>query len=239
MTKFQCAVSADLLARAFLVVSTEESRFYLRGVYVAPCGQGGVTLVATDGHSLLAFRDPLGFANFGAIVSADPTIRKALAAASKDKRERHVYVAKEGKAAVYWGEDAGTDFNKSKAALDGAFAVLGDLSAGNVTARQFRDTEIDGSFPDWKRVIPSGASAAVGLGCLDAKKLAVLANALCDAKNSAVIVTADAQDTDDKSARGAMLVKPGVASARDGFGLLMPIRHLADGRDAVPTWARS
>jgi len=233
MTKFQCAVSADLLARAFLVASTEETRYYLKGVHVAPCSKGGVTLVATDGHGLLAFRDPLGFANFGAIVSADPAMRKALAAASKDKHARHVYTANEGKAAVYWGEEAETVFAAP------ALAVFDDLGAENVVARQFRDTEIDGSFPDWRRVIPSGASAAVGLGCLDAKKLAVLATALCDAKNSAVIVTADAQDTDDKGARGAMLVKPGVASARDGFGLLMPIRYLADGRDAVPAWARN
>lgn len=239
MTKFQCAVSADLLARAFLVASTEETRFYLKGVHVAPCSQGGVTLVATDGHSLLAFRDPLGFANFGAIVSADPNMRKALTAASKDKYARHVYAANDGHAAVYWGENAETDFASDAEAQAKAIAVVDDLAAENVTARQFRDTEIDGSFPDWKRVIPKGASAAVGLGCLDAKKLAVLATALCDAKSSAVIVTADAQDTDDKGARGPMLVKPGVASTRDGFGLLMPIRYLADGRDAVPAWARS
>ena len=43
-------------------------REYLRGVFVEPMGERGVTLVATNGHILLAAHDESGFANRPAIL---------------------------------------------------------------------------------------------------------------------------------------------------------------------------
>lgn len=48
------------LAAASLFVSKEETRYYLNGVLIEPAPQGGVFLVATDGHRLVCFHDPEG-----------------------------------------------------------------------------------------------------------------------------------------------------------------------------------
>ncbi len=83
MTKI--TVSADLFARAALCQSTEETCYYLKGVNIEPCAQGGALLVATDGNKMIVLRDkdaaidgkPAGDAK-GWIVSADKDALKAM-----------------------------------------------------------------------------------------------------------------------------------------------------------------
>ena len=69
-------VSARLLRAVALAQSTEESRYYLCGVHVEPHPDGGVILVATNGHVMTVARDPDGTCDAEAIY---PITKKALA----------------------------------------------------------------------------------------------------------------------------------------------------------------
>ena len=54
---------------ANVFASTEETRYYLNGVLIEPCDQGGVLLVATDGHRMCVIHDEHGTCDEPAIVS--------------------------------------------------------------------------------------------------------------------------------------------------------------------------
>ena len=57
MTDFSFSVPTDVLRAALVCVSTEETRYYLRGVHVEPDADD-VVLVSTDGHRLFCGRSP-------------------------------------------------------------------------------------------------------------------------------------------------------------------------------------
>jgi hypothetical protein len=71
MTDFSFSIPTDVLRAALVCVSTEETRYYLRGVHVEPDADD-VVLVSTDGHRLFCGRCPLPPA--GAITPAEPFI---------------------------------------------------------------------------------------------------------------------------------------------------------------------
>lgn len=71
MTDFSFSIPTDVLRAALVCVSTEETRYYLRGVHVEPDADD-VVLVSTDGHRLFCGRCPLPPA--GAITPAAPFI---------------------------------------------------------------------------------------------------------------------------------------------------------------------
>ena len=58
MTDFSFSVPTDVLRAALVCVSAEETRYYLRGVFVQPDADD-VVLVSTDGHRLFCGRCPL------------------------------------------------------------------------------------------------------------------------------------------------------------------------------------
>ena len=55
MTDFLFSIPTDVLRAALVCVSTEETRYYLRGVHVEPDADD-VVLVSTDGHRLFCGR---------------------------------------------------------------------------------------------------------------------------------------------------------------------------------------
>lgn len=61
MKRIVLNIPAVLFLQASGFVSTDETRYYLDGVYVEPVAKG-CRLVATDGHRLGAFHAPGGFA---------------------------------------------------------------------------------------------------------------------------------------------------------------------------------
>jgi len=71
MTDFLFSIPTDVLRAALVCVSSEETRYYLRGVHVEPDADD-VVLVSTDGHRLFCGRCPLPPA--GAIPPAKPFI---------------------------------------------------------------------------------------------------------------------------------------------------------------------
>jgi len=53
-------VNARKFAAAWNFISTEETRYYLNGVCITPCREGGVLLIATNGHYMGIVHDETG-----------------------------------------------------------------------------------------------------------------------------------------------------------------------------------
>lgn len=121
---FTCKVSADLFRRAAICASKEQTRYYLVGVQVEPCSEGGVLLIATDGARMVCLRDPDGSASGNAIISTDPDLLKAAAG----KHAMQVLV-ENNRARVETANDC-------------------PLWQGVANAL------VDGHFPEWRRVVP-------------------------------------------------------------------------------------
>lgn len=130
------AALADAIGRVEFAISTEETRYYLNGIFLHrdPDGSGRLRLVATDGHRLslasLAIDTPPQLP--GVIVP-----RKAVA-----------------------------EIKKMAEAADKADLRL-DVSANRLVASlgdwRFSSKLIDGTYPDYGRVIPSGNDKLVTL----------------------------------------------------------------------------
>jgi hypothetical protein len=106
--------------------STEETRYYLNGVYVAPHPEKGVVLTATDGHRLISLHDEAGKCSAPKIINIDAkaidvTAYNALRKAMPGETPRIVV-----------GED-------------------GIVTVG--TYRSLKSCFIDGSYPDWPLVV--------------------------------------------------------------------------------------
>lgn len=125
---------AQFLA-TYNATSKEETRYYLQGVMVEKC-DGGVRLVATDGHILLR-TDAEGFCPEGqTIISAD-IMEKA-------------FKAKGNNPWVYGDTETGIVQIVDYAPEESDHPRLGVCEF----------TVIDATFPDYTRVIPEGKSGA-------------------------------------------------------------------------------
>lgn len=126
-------VNADMFRAAALFVSSEQTRYYLAGVHIAPHAVAGVTLTATDGHRLLCVHDESGVCDQpeGLIVRADPVAMRKAAKRGRDETEPRRFMS-ESNDSPAWVTHA-----------DGEQVAF------------FKDWRVDGSFPDWRRVMPS------------------------------------------------------------------------------------
>ena len=122
--------------------SDEETRYYLKGVAIQPAPGDGAYLVATDGHAMGVMRlegDQAAATHAGFILSADKTLRAAVKCA---KREQAWIVCRDDRADI-----VRLGASMSPAMYDLAVAPV-SLSIPAATAY------IDGTFPDWRRVLP-------------------------------------------------------------------------------------
>lgn len=216
---FRCIVSADLFSRAALCVSAEHTRYYLNGVLLDAHPDGGVLLVAMDGHKLVAIRDPEGkIADGPAIIRATKT---TLAAA---RRRLSLRELKEGGPlqVVVHGQRlavAGEGYVSAVSAVSGGpddFAAIAAEPNHVVKAYQWCDTLIDGTFPDWKRLIPVPANGGDTIPTLDPRLLATMGLALGVADPTALKLI----PTGKEGHEPVLVLGEGV----DGFGIVMPRR---------------
>jgi DNA polymerase III subunit beta len=130
-----------LIEKTQFAISTEETRYYLNGIYLHAIESGGQTVlraVATDGHRLArseAVAPPGASGMPGVIVP-----RKTVAEISK--------LMSEG------GERAMVEISTAKIRL----------TAGPIT---LTSKLIDGTFPDYQRVIPAGNDKHLTIECAD------------------------------------------------------------------------
>ena len=129
----------DLIDRSRFAISTEETRYYLNGIYLHKAERDGTPVlraVATDGHRLASVEAPLpaGAENMPGVIVP----RKAVAELRKLIDES--------------GDEVGVSLSDTKIRFAFDDAVL--------TSKL-----IDGTFPDYERVIPAGNDKVMEVGC--------------------------------------------------------------------------
>ena len=127
-----------LIAKTRFAISTEETRYYLNGIYLHAAvveGQGRLRVVATDGHRLA--RVDVALPDGAAGIPGVIVPRKAVGELAKLIEES------DGAVAVALSE------SKVRFGLGGAM----------LTSKL-----IDGAFPDYERVIPSGNDKRLAVG---------------------------------------------------------------------------
>lgn len=142
-------LSGDALHRALtaveFAVSTEETRYYLNGVFMHTTDDGKLRFVATDGHRLARMEvdAPEGSIGIPGIIVPRKTIKEAI-----------------GIAAAAKGESVRLDISDTKIRFTHGSTVL-------------TSKIIDGTFPEYQRVIPTGNNV---IAYIDSKTLASAAD---------------------------------------------------------------
>lgn len=149
MTSFD--VNASLFRIAAMFQSSEETRYYLNGVYIEPHHEQGVMLIATDGHRMFAAHDKAGkIVGDAVIVQLGKDQLKACKEVRGDANPRRI-VATADKAPL---------------------TITADGKPVSIQA----DWRIEGTFPDWRRAV-KGATGIGSLKAFDAKLMKSFADA--------------------------------------------------------------
>jgi hypothetical protein len=128
--------------------SNEETRYYLKGVSIEPLADNSLMMVATDGKVLgalrLSYPEGMGFGAGEKFILAD---NKDLRRICKAKRNEEAWiVCHTDKVEVYLCKGFHPDISDfSNDSIAGCVAITIPASAAY----------IDGSFPEWRKVIPS------------------------------------------------------------------------------------
>lgn len=230
MTDFKCAVDGEIFARVALAISTEETRYYLRGVHIRPGNDGtGAVLTATNGSFLVSAFDKDGYVEGEGIVQTTAAIDKALPVPPKaNPSTKRVLVVGRTTLEETYRQFVVSCYGEPQAEM------LRVLTAPNkdVEATNFKDVLVDGTFPDTSRIIPKGYVSDRPLPCLDMSKLATVIKAVCGkAKAPSVHFTL----APEKHESNPVLVFPGSKPEFPIFGLIMPLR--ADPVSTEVYWA--
>ena len=224
VAKRHVRVRARHFAAAYLFASTEQTRYYLCGVLVEPHPDGGVLLVATDGHRMVAIRDDEGETN-GTWICAAP--REILALCRKPAKRfefapGHIhfvdtitYVT-----AVSFCPDA----DKEQEWADPSKIDKHHLGIAYAPP-------IDGTYPDWRVVFrrsnQSESSSYVNLNgefLADFSRAAkILSGGMTSAITLTLLAPADPVLVNVETIEGKIA------------GLLMPMRGAGE-RQSVPDW---
>jgi len=127
----------------------KESRYYLEGVYIHKGAAGDVRLAAMDGHVLAvcSLEEGTAIATHDAIVrsvKADRNFLSTLKSRMRDPHPRYLVVDDRGHAHVVFAADASQ-----------ATEVAADAESILYLGR-FNGATIDGGFPDYERMVPTG-----------------------------------------------------------------------------------
>ncbi|MEM8833287.1 MAG: DNA polymerase III subunit beta [Pseudomonadota bacterium] len=152
-----------LIDRTRFAMSTEETRYYLNGIYLHAAEKDGVNVlraVATDGHRLARFEMPLpdGAAEMPGVILP----RKAVAELRKLVEEA--------------GDAIQIDLSESKVRFSFDHIIL--------TSKL-----IDGTFPDYQRVIPQGNDKVVEVNPKAFSSAIDRVSTISDGKSRAVKIT--------------------------------------------------
>ena len=180
-----------MLFAGMTCASTDSTRYYLRGVQVEPSPSGGLLLVATDGHRLSLAHD------------AGATVEGTLP-------ERGVILPTVNAAMAKLKE--GTRAQAEVVTYDGrTFAVDGQT---------WHAPAIDGTFPDWRRILPDVTTPGTGAG-FNPRYLADFAKvaAAFGEKNAPLVLTGASTDAPH------WVQLSGIPEWR---GVLMPKRHTCE-----------
>jgi DNA polymerase III sliding clamp (beta) subunit (PCNA family) len=188
-------LATDLLKAALVCASSEETRYYLRGVHLATSGH----LVTTDGHRMFVAR--LAERPATDVIVPYDAVAAALKLAGARCKEIEI-----------------------------------DLAVNRIGQIQF--TPVDGTFPDWRRIVPTGEETPSTTAALydGAEHVHFNNRYVGEFEKMADILCG-------KSTTGQSVLHPRTASdpclvtfgdRADCFGVIMPVRRTID-RTAVLT----
>jgi len=184
-------------------------------VFVGPHPAGGAWVVATDGTTLVAFRDPDALIAGSAILAPDSSLRRRFAADYGDANERLVVANATAMMVV-------------DAKRDEALALL-ETPDKHVIAAQYRGHLIDGKYPDFTRTFQAVDPSGV-VPILQPRLLRRLARALCiDGFTKALRLIPT----------GATEAKPVwvLGEMKEAVGIFMGMKESATWPRALPDWA--
>jgi len=148
-------------------ISAEETRYYLKGVQVAPLTTGGITLVATTGHVLGAMRLSAVEASATApfILGASKDL---LRACKPRKNNPHTIVCRADRVDVYENynaEEPGTPvYTGHKPYIDGTFPDWRKVLPATVSGSRNEAPRGDGTAPTWVGLNPTLLALFAGTG---------------------------------------------------------------------------
>lgn len=206
---YRFALTADalkgLFARAAFAMSTEETRYYLNGIYMHPAQSEGVPVLrtaATDGHRLARVETPLpeGASGMPGIIVPRKTVTELSRLLDESVDEVQISVS-----------DAKIRFSL------GSVVMTSKL--------------IDGTFPDYERVIPAGNDKAMEVGCKQLAQAVDRVSAISTEKSRAIkmvltsgVVTLSASSAENSSAVEEIEASYGMDRLEIGFNA----RYLLD-----------
>jgi len=204
--------NTSLIRAADQFKSNEQTRYYLRGVFFTAHAVQGAIGVATDGHTLLAVYDEKGYCERDMILSFDkPTLQQFKPQRGDYTENRRVFIGADRMAKIVPCED--------------------DTTGATYGVAQVQ--EIDGTFPNWRAVLPKTDSSE-----LDLPKTAATFDASYIAKFSKMIAELDCKNAGmavkQFSPNAPALVK---FARADVFGVIMPRRDDVDGEN-LPAWMK-
>ncbi len=188
----------DLVDRTRFAISTEETRYYLNGIYLHAAGEEGAQVlraVATDGHRLARFEMPLPASAVG---------MPGVIVPRKTVNELRKLI-----------EDAEGDVEISLSETKIRFAVDSVV----VTSKL-----IDGTFPDYERVIPTGNDKVISISRREFAEAVDRVSTISSEKSRAVklvaegdVMTLSASSPEHGSAEESLEVAYGGSTIEIGF----------------------
>lgn len=206
-------VNSDLMRLAADAVSSEFARYYLHGVFIEPHHERGALMVSTDGHRMVVVHDPDAICDESAIVKFTEAMRRKSFRRSR-QLPRFIAVDVKAKTATVT-EPAG-----------GGNAGRGD----RLTAH---DVIVDGTYPEWKKVVPAPADdAGVNIGGFNPKYVRMFGRLGRDVRKTMGLTNAPMRLWQADDATAAIIRWDGAPNI---FSLLMPMKWHGD-NDAIPAF---
>lgn len=208
-------VNATLFRAASIAQSNEGTRYYLNGVYIEPHPHlPGVLMTATDGHRLVNVYDAQGTCDSACILQLPPALLKECAGKRNEKRLLYVIDGTPSILSCLAEKNKGIAYE----------AIISDPLTQRIAVAPGRCL-VDGTFPDWRRVVPQSIATCSPEGAaFDPAYLGDFA------KVGALLAKAD-----DTSAKSIPAISIAIADRGSpalirffgvdhAFGVLMPVR---------------
>ena len=218
-------VNANLFRIANLSVSTEETRYYLNGVFVEKHASGkGATLTTTDGHRLLSIYDETGICDKPAIVKLSDAALKCCKPHKSDPEGSTRYIV--------------VDQASETATID---VRVGYDCLKHQTVAVSERCIVDGTFPDYRRVVTQCVNPCDGKEMVPSFDQAYVAS-FCDI---ALELWVHAGNKRARSGAGSVVITGATRGEAAlvsfphnpiAFGLLMPMRTPAGFKPVLPAW---